>query len=147
MSLRLHTSLPSLEGATEWINGRPELDDIRGNPVLVYFWAMSCHICKRNLPILRIWYETYEPKGLKMIAIHCPRMITDTDVNKVRAEVEGLGILEPCGIDNLHKVKKAFETELWPAYFLFDKLGKLKRRAVGNAGLSMLKPVINKMFE
>ncbi len=147
MSLHLHEPLPSLAGATEWINGEPNLDDVQGKPLLVYFWAMSCHICQQNLPKLEVWRETYVPKGLSMVAIHCPRMKTDTDVEKVKAEVEAHGIVEPCGIDNLHKVKKAFDNDLWPAYFLFDENGELKRRAAGNAGISMLDPVLEKMFE
>lgn len=147
MPLHLHTSLPSLEGVTEWINGEPDDADLKGNPLLVYFWAMSCHICQRNLPNLQSWRETYVPKGFKMIAIHCPRMKTDTAVDKVRDEVEAHGIVEPCGIDNQHKIKKAFENDLWPAYFLFDDKGELKRRAAGNAGLSMLEPVLMQMFE
>jgi thiol-disulfide isomerase/thioredoxin len=146
MSLHLHESLPSLEGVTEWINGQPDLDEAQGKPLLVYFWAMSCHICQRNLPKLQIWRETYVPKGLRMVAIHCPRMKTDTDVEKVRAEIVVHDIVEPCGIDNLHKVKKAFDNDLWPAYFLFDENGELKRRAAGNAGISMLEPVLEKMF-
>jgi len=147
MSLHLHESLTSLEGVTEWINGQPDLDEAQGKPLLVYFWAMSCHICQRNLPKLQTWRETYVPKGLRMIAIHCPRMKTDTDVEKVRAEIDAHGIVEPCGLDNLHKVKKVFDNEIWPAYFLFDEKGELKRRAAGNAGLSMLEPVLEKMFD
>ena len=55
--------------------------------------------------------------------------------------------MEPCGVDNLHKVKKAFDNDLWPAYFIFDEEGNLKRRAAGNAGISMLEPILEKMFE
>jgi len=121
MPLHLHASLPTLEGVTEWVNGKPDLAEVKGNPLLVYFWAMSCHICQKNLPKLQTWREDYVPKGLKMIVIHCPRMKTDTDVDKVRVEVKDHGIVEPCGIDNLHKVKKAFDNDLWTAFFSLMK--------------------------
>jgi thiol-disulfide isomerase/thioredoxin len=145
--MRLKTSLPSLDGVTEWIHGEPNLEAAEGEPLLVYFWAVSCHICHDNMPKLQTWREKYVPKGLKMVAIHCPRMKADTDIDKVKAAVEKYGIVEPCGVDNLHKVKKAFDTELWPAYFIFDEEGKLIRRAAGNAGLSMLEPILEKMFD
>ena len=74
-------------------------------------------------------------------------MKSDTDIEKVKAAVEDYGIVEPCGVDNLHKVKKAFDNDLWPAYFLFDPEGNLKRRAAGKAGLSMLEPVIETMLD
>lgn len=147
MPMRLKTPLPSLEGVTEWLNGKPDMDAIQGQPLLVYFWAVSCHICHDNMPRLQTWRETYVPKGLKMIAIHCPRMKTDTEIAKVKAAMEEYGIVEPCGVDNMHKVKKAFDNELWPSYFIFDAAGQLKRRAAGNAGLSMLEPILEKMFD
>jgi hypothetical protein len=46
----------------------------------------------------------------------------------------------------MHRLKKAFDNDLWPAYFLFDKEGNLKRRAAGNAGLGMLQPILTEMF-
>ncbi|MFW5713336.1 MAG: TlpA family protein disulfide reductase [Brevefilum sp.] len=146
MPMRLHTPLPSLDGVTEWINGQPELKEAEGQPLLVYFWAMSCHICHDNMPKLEEWREEYVPKGLKMVSIHCPRMKTDTDVKKVESACEKFGIEEPCGVDNMHKAKKAFDNELWPAYFLFDREGNLKCRAAGKAGLAMLEPKIENML-
>ncbi len=147
MPMRLKTPLPPLDGVTEWLNEEPDMEALKGEPLLVYFWAVSCHICHDNMPRLQTWRETYVPKGLKMVAIHCPRMKSDTDIEKVKTAMEEYGITEPCGIDNLHKAKKAFDNELWPAYFIFDQDGKLKRRAAGKAGLSMLEPILEKMFE
>ena len=146
MPMRLHTPLPSLDGVTEWLNGQPELEEAEGQPLLVYFWAMSCHICHENMPKLEGWREEYVPQGLKMISIHCPRMKSDTDVKKVASACEKYGIEEPCGVDNMHKAKKAFDNELWPAYFLFDREGNLKCRSAGKAGLSMLEPKIENML-
>ena len=146
MPMHLHASLPPLEGITEWLNGEPAFDSAPGKPLLVHFWAVSCHICHENMPKLQVWRDKFGPKGLKMIAIHCPRMKTDTDISRVRAACEAYGIVEPCGIDNMHKAKKAFENEIWPAYFLFDKEKLLKRRAAGKTGLSMLEPVIEQLL-
>lgn len=146
MPMRLKSPLPPLDGVTEWLNGEPDLAAVKGLPLLVYFWAVSCHICHENMPKLKIWREQFAPKGLKMIAIHCPRMKSDTNVEKVRETLKEYGIVEPCGVDNLHKVKNAFDNDLWPAYFIFDEEGNLKRRAAGNAGISMLEPVLEKMF-
>ena len=147
MPMHLHTPMPSLDGVTEWINAQVDLDQYQGKPLLVYFWAMSCHICHENMPKLQAWREKYVPKGLQIVAIHCPRMQADTDINKVKQAVVKYGITEPCGIDNQHKLKKAFENDLWPAYFVFDREGNLKRRAAGKAGLSMLEPTIEDLLQ
>ena len=145
MSLRLHALVPSLEGATQWINGKPTSEDLKG-PLLIYFWAVSCQVCHKNMPKLQDWREVCTPRGLNMIAVHCPRMKTDTDIEKVKAAVEAYGITEPCAVDNMHKIKKAFDNQYWPAYYLFDADGALKRRAAGNNGLAILAPLVEKMF-
>ncbi len=147
MPMRLKTPMPSLEGITEWVNSEPDLEGSQGKPLLIYFWASSCHICHDNMPVLQSWREKYTSKGLQMIAIHCPRMKSDTDFEKVKAAIEECGIVESCGIDNMHQAKKAFDNDLWPAYFIFDEERKLKRRAAGKAGLAMLEPILEKMFE
>ena len=147
MPMRLKSPLPSLEGITEWINGEPDLEALSSKPLLIYFWASSCHICHDNMPVLKTWREKYIPQGLQIIAIHCPRMKSDTDIEMVKSSIEECGIIEPCGIDNLHKAKKAFDNELWPAYFVFDADHTLVRRAAGKAGLAMLEPILDKMFE
>lgn len=145
MPLHIHNPLPSFEGITEWINGKPDVQALKGQPLLVYFWAISCHICHENMPKLEHLREKYVPLGLQMIAIHCPRMQTDTNIEKVKTSVKDFGMVEPCGIDNMHRVKKAFENDLWPAYFFFDKDSKLVRRSAGGAGLVMLEPALEKM--
>jgi len=146
MPMRLKTPLPSLEGITEWVHGEPDLESLQGQPLLVYFWATSCHICHESMPKLQTWRNEFVSKGLKMISIHCPRMKSDTDIEMVKASIAECGIVESCGIDNMHKVKKAFDNDLWPAYFLFDREGNLKRRAAGKTGLSMLQPCLEEMF-
>ena len=146
MPMPLHTHIPSLDGITQWINNEPEMSELEGSPLLIYFWANSCHVCHANMPKLQAWRDKFVPKGLKMIAIHCPRMQSDTDVEKVSAAVTDYGIIEPCGIDNQHKAKQAFENEIWPAFFLFDKEGNLARRAAGLSGLPMLETTLEGML-
>ena len=147
MPLPLHTPLPSLEGITEWINCEPVLDEAQNNPILIYFWAMSCLHCHQNMPKVRSFHNQFTPQGLRMIAIHCPRMKTDTDIQKVKNAVKEYGIVEPCGIDNLHKTKQAFDNHIWPSFFLFDDDATLKMRSAGQSGLSMLEPVIKKLLD
>ena len=47
--------MPSMEGATTWFNGSLESleEQIKGKPVLVHFWAVSCGICKQKMPQLQ----------------------------------------------------------------------------------------------
>jgi thiol-disulfide isomerase/thioredoxin len=147
MPLRLGSPMPELAGATEWVNGEPAQDTLRGSPVLVHFWAVSCHICHDNMPTLRKWRDEYGPRGLKLVGIHMPRQEDDMDVAKVREEVKAMDVTEPCAIDNTHAMADAFQNKFMPAYFLFDREGNLKSRTAGDAGLAMLESALARLFE
>ncbi len=151
MSIRIGEPMPSLEGATEWLNLRDEFsmeDYLKNSPTLVYFWAVSCGICKDNLPKLKELKAKYEPQGLRVVSVHMPRYEADTDIQKVKEAIQQYCIEDICAIDNLHKLREAFRNEQgWvPVYYLFDSEGKLKTRAAGEFGITILTSALEKMF-
>ncbi|MBC8101860.1 MAG: redoxin domain-containing protein [Cytophagales bacterium] len=148
MPLRIGTEMPSLDGATEWLNGEIGRDDLIGSPTLIHVWSVSCYICKNNLPTLKQWKETYGPQGLKVVAVHMPRAEDELDVARVRAATQEFAIDEPCAVDNEHTLGDRFETaSLWPYYLLFDAEGKMKTRAAGNAGLTTVETALKRLME
>ena len=148
MPMRIGTEMPSLESATHWISGSADeaLEAARGRPTLVHFWAVSCGICKANLPRVAEWRERYRDDGLRVIAVHMPRYPADTDVEAVRSAVSRHDITEPCAIDNEHKLRDAFQNEQGyvPAYYLFDHEGRLRSFAAGERGLAMLSAALDR---
>ena len=137
--LRSGAPLPSLDGATRWLNGEVAPGDLRGHPVFVQLWAISCHLCKDNQPTVRQWRAQYGDRGVTFVSIHMPRQASDTRVDDVEAAARALGIDEPLAIDSEHVLGDRFETDgIWPVYFLFDSDGKLRARAAGAAGLGVL---------
>jgi len=142
--------MPSLEGATEWLNGSAEevLKETEGHPVLIHFWSLSCGMCKDNLPRIADWREKYREDGLRLIAIHMPRYPTDTDVAAVREAVTQYGITEPRAIDNEHRLRDAFQNEhgYIPAYYLFDDQHKLKAFAAGEYGVKVIEPALERLL-
>lgn len=148
MPMRIGDALPGFEGATEWIGGSESDAEslVKGRPTLVYFWATSCGICKENFPKLRELKAKYPE--LRAIAVHMPRYEADTDVETVKATIAGHLIDDICAVDNLHKLKDAFQNEQgWvPVYYLFDGEGKLRTRAAGEFGVGVLKTALEKSF-
>ena len=148
--MRIGDAMPELSGATTWFNGSHEdtLEHIKGKPTLVHFWAVSCGICKDKMPQLQEMIRKYTPMGLHTIAVHMPRYEADTDLDTVNQAMLDNNIHEPTAVDSLHKLKYAFQNEQgWvPVYYLFDADGKLKTRAAGEFGVSVLQTALDKMF-
>lgn len=149
MPMRTGAPMPAFEGATEWFNGEPDPADLAGNPVLVHFWSVSCHICHDNMPAVNRWRDEYGPKGLRCVAIHMPRQEIDTDTARVRQQIAEFAISQPCAVDNDHALAEAFENQhrFVPAYYLFDRDGKMRSRAAGDAGTALLEAAIRRQFE
>lgn len=150
MPMKIGDSLPTFEGATEWLNGlQTEAEElVKNQPTLIYFWATSCGICKQKMPQLIELKNKYAMNGLKVVAVHMPRYETDTNVENIKADIQKYNIDDICAVDNQHKLKNAFQNEQgWvPVYYLFDAEGKLKTRAAGEYGVSVLKTALEKMF-
>lgn len=150
MAMRIGDAMPALDGATTWFNGSQQdvQEHIKGKPTLVHFWAVSCGICKDKMPALQDLQKKYAAFGLQTVAIHMPRYEADTDLDTVNEAMTAHNITEVTAVDSLHKLKDAFQNEQgWvPVYYLFDAEGKLKTRAAGEYGISVLTTALEKMF-
>jgi thiol-disulfide isomerase/thioredoxin len=147
MPLPIGTCLPSLGGATDWLNEPMGSEALIGRPTLVQFWAMSCPVCKINMPGVLRFLETYARDGLQLVSVHMPRMDSDMDLAAVRTAADELDLTGPCAIDNAHTVGDLFQTGgVWPCYFLFDAEGKLRSRAAGQLGLKMAENSLKRLL-
>jgi peroxiredoxin len=150
MAMKIGTQMPKLDGATEWFGGTQAFaeSEAEGRPTLVHFWSASCGICKDNLPRVAQWRDEKKDQGLRVIGIHMPRYESDTDVEQVRDLISKHDLTEPVAVDNEHKLREAFHNHqgFVPAYYLFDREGKLRSFAAGERGLDMLKSALERLL-
>ena len=138
--------MPSLDGATEWFNGEVKSEALAGKPTLVYFWAVSCYICKNNMPTIGAWKKEFADQ-VNFVSVHMPRQESDTDLDAVKKIMAEFGIDEPVAVDGYHEIGERFQTQgYWPYYFLFDADGNLKSRAAGDVGLKSIEGTLNRLI-
>jgi cytochrome c biogenesis protein CcdA/thiol-disulfide isomerase/thioredoxin len=126
---------PEFSGIVEWINtpgGKPlTLAALRGKVVLVDFWTYSCINCIRTLPHLKAWDAAYRRYGLVIVGVHTPEFAFERVPPNVRSAVEKFGIRYPVALDNGYRTWNAYRNEYWPAEYLIDRAGAIRRTHFG----------------
>ena len=141
--MRMRSPLPSLKGVATWINGEPKLEELRGFPVLVHFWSITCHLCHNAAEQLKVWRERFEKEGMIFIAIHQPRSEAELDVEAVRKDaLEQMLFTQPCAIDNEHTIVDRFQNEFVPSYYVFNRRHEMRHFQAGDKGHDRLEAAI-----
>ncbi|MCA8434509.1 cytochrome c biogenesis protein DipZ [Burkholderia seminalis] len=131
-ALPVEGTLPSLDGAVQWLNSPPlTAAGLRGKVVLVDFWTYSCINCLRTMPYTNAWARKYAPYGLVVIGVHAPEFAFERDIGNVKKAVHDLGIDYPVAIDNGYAIWRAFNNEYWPAHYFVDAQGRVRHHHFG----------------
>ena len=116
--------MPSLGGATEWLNSEPlGPAELRGHVVLVNFWTLTCINWLRQEPYVRAWSQAYRDDGLVVIGVHTPEFSFEHDIDGVRQATKERGIDYPVVVDNDYEIWSAFDNHYWPALYFVDPDG------------------------
>ncbi len=119
---------PQFTDLQQWINSKPQqLSDLKGKVVLVDFWTYSCINCIRNNPYLEKWYETYKDDGLVVIGMHAPEFAFEKIPANVQKAVKDQHITYPVALDNNFSTWNAYNNRSWPASYLIDATGQVRR--------------------
>jgi cytochrome c biogenesis protein CcdA/thiol-disulfide isomerase/thioredoxin len=139
--------LPSLSGATEWLNSPPlTAEGLKGKVVLVDFWTYSCINCLRAIPYVRAWAEKYKDQGLVVIGVHAPEFAFEKIASNVRGAVADLKITYPVAIDNDYAIWRAFGNQYWPAHYFIDAEGRIRHHHFGEGDYDGSERVIQQLL-
>lgn len=145
--LPVEGSIPSFDGATQWLNSSPLTeDDLRGNVVLVQFWTYTCINWLRTLPYVRAWAEKYGKHGLKVIGVHTPEFPFEHDVENVRRAANDMRIKYPIAVDNDYRIWEAFTNRYWPALYVVDARGGIRHHHFGEGAYDRSELVIQQLL-
>lgn len=75
--------------------------------------------------------ERFGGKGLTVIGVHSPEFDYESDPRAVEKARKAHGLDYPSFIDNTHAYWRALGNQYWPALYLIDKKGVIRRVQVG----------------
>ncbi|BCB81512.1 hypothetical protein GCM10022251_17250 [Phytohabitans flavus] len=139
--------LPSLGGATEWLNSGPlGPAELGGHAVLVNFWTLTCINWLRQEAYVRAWSRAYKDDGLVVVGVHTPEFSFEHDVGGVRQAAKERGIDYPVAVDNDYEVWNAFDNHYWPALYFVDTSGVVRGDHFGEGHYEQSERVIQRLL-
>jgi cytochrome c biogenesis protein CcdA/thiol-disulfide isomerase/thioredoxin len=141
---------PEFQGIAHWLNTPGDkpltLASLRGKVVLVDFWTYSCINCLRTLPHLRSWYAAYHSKGLEIVGVHTPEFAFEHELGNVRTATHDLGVTWPVALDNAYATWNAYSNQYWPAEYLIDRRGHVRRTHFGEGEYDLSEQTIRQLL-
>jgi thiol-disulfide isomerase/thioredoxin len=145
--LPIEGELPSLGGATGWLNSAAlTAADLRGKVVLFDFWTYTCINWLRALPYTRAWAEKYKDQGVVVIGVHTPEFSVEHDPAGVARAAKQLRVEYPIAIDNDYAIWGAFENQYWPALYVVDAQGRIRYHHFGEGDYAQSERIIQQLL-
>lgn len=101
------------------------LSALRGQVVVVEFWASWCAACQALVPLLNGWLTRYGDQGLSLIAISVE------SADESRLAVRQLGIEYTAASDESLATSKSYHGSALPTLFVIDQSGTVQDVMVG----------------
>ena len=144
-----NTPAPDFVGITHWLNPEKPLTikDLKGKVVLVDFWTYTCINCIRTLPHVTAWYDKYKDDGFVVVGVHTPEFAFEKETNNVENAIKQYSIHYPVAQDNNFATWNAYSNQYWPAEYLIDAQGNIRRTHFGEGEYDEMEEAIQTLLK
>ncbi len=108
-------ALPTRDGGTV------HLSELRGQVVMINFWASWCGPCRQEMPLLQQLYGKYEPLGFTLLGVN-----VEPDSTQAQDWLKKVPVTFPILFDRDNKVSAQFGVEAMPSTVLIDREGNVR---------------------
>ena len=113
-------SLPSVN------NELITLSELRGQPVIINFWATWCVYCVNEMPYLQEIYEEYNPAGLVLLGVNVGESKAQVTTFKLENNLTFTFLL-----DSQRTVDREYAIRGYPTTFFIDRDGIIRAIKIG----------------
>lgn len=130
-------------GYTQLNGSKHQFADLRGQVVLVNFWATSCRTCVMEMPAIVATHDKFAARGFQTVAV---AMSHDPPANVVHfAETRKLPFTVAIDLDG--SIAKGFgDIAVTPTTLLIDRQGRIVQRIVGEPDFAALHTHIERLL-
>lgn len=137
-------------GVDTWLNTNNKpvtIASLKGKVVLVDFWTYTCINCIRTLPYVTSWYNKYKDDGFVVVGVHTPEFQFEHDTNNVKNAIKQYNIHYPVAQDNEYTTWNNYANEYWPAEYLIDANGVVRRTHFGEGEYDQMEMAIQALLK
>ena len=98
-----------------------KLSELRGNVVLLNFWASWCGPCREEMPLLNAIHNKYEPLGFTILGVNVEEQ-SDAAKDFIAQRPVDFPIL----LDSSNKVSKLYDVIAMPTTVVIDRDGNMR---------------------
>jgi peroxiredoxin len=104
------------------------LSDLRGQAVLINFWATWCPPCRAEMPAMQEAYEEFREQGLVILAVNST--IQD-DPLAIAPFVKEYSLTFPILLDETGEATRAYDVRALPSSFFVERDGRINEVVIG----------------
>jgi thiol-disulfide isomerase/thioredoxin len=98
-----------------------KLSELRGNVVMINFWASWCGPCRQEMPLLDEFYKKYNKLGFVLLGVN-----VEEDSSKAAGYLKEVPVSFPILFDNTNAVSKMYDIDAMPSTVLVDRNGNMR---------------------
>ncbi|NIP80094.1 MAG: redoxin domain-containing protein [Gemmatimonadetes bacterium] len=138
------TDEPAPDFAVRTLDGDTvRLADLRGQVVLVNFWATWCAPCRLEMPGFQDVWEDYGDRGVTILGLSVDRGVRDT----VERWVRDRGITYPIAFAPGRVVREYGGASVLPTSILINRQGRIVHRVEGFYAEPALRAAIKRLLD
>lgn len=132
----------------EWVNASraPQLAELRGRVILLWFWTYDSVNCWSVIPDLRFLEDKYHD-GLTVLGVHCPKYTQQLGSEPVLRAVNRHRLRHAVANDTGFRLWQDYGVGAWPSIVLIDAEGRLAAVFAGEGRRAEIDAAITRLLE